>query len=184
MTQTFTRPGMPPIRFLPPGIPRADSGPALLEIAKGATEAIFALNGEILPTFMFDNPGGYTSAMQIPWSNPSEKRAVAFTVRRMFEVLGIKRYAVITEMWFSIARHSKATSVAEALAANATIRPSQDPNRKEGILVVVHDNDQTHAALYVIERPPGGSPRLRLEKDDAPGQFVDMLFAPAPKQSH
>lgn len=170
---------MPKTRFLPPGIPRAQSAQELLEIAKGTAIALFNHLGGIEPTFMFDNPPGqYTSAMQVLWQNATEKHMVAHTMRKMFEALGLTRYAVITEIWWSEVRATG--TLAEAM--NSAPRPSKDPNRKEGIIIIVHDGpDITLSAMFEIHRPAGAKPHLTEVSQKGASQFVDMTFAPVPK---
>lgn len=172
---------MPPLTFLERHDPRAENMQELLEIAKKVTTDLFEADGEIKPTFLFDNPpGNFTSAMQFPWRNDNEKHAVAHCVRSMLSTLGLNRYAVICEMFFSVVRVRAGDSMSDAYK-NAP-RPSENPNRSEGILISVHDvtGEKSLSACYVIERPANAKPRITLDERFNSGSFIDMTFAPVP----
>lgn len=169
----------PPMRFLTRHDPRADNSIELLEIAKRLATEVFEVDGEIPATFLFDNPpGNFTSALQWGWSNDDEKHRIAYTIHQMCVQLDLPRYAVVIEMYFSTFKASPGTSMEEV--QKRMPRPRDDPNRRECILIAVHSlrGEPTVTALYVIERPESGKPRLVLDSKMSGMEFVDMTFAP------
>lgn len=173
--------GMPEMRFLTRHDPQAHSDQELLEIAKTLATEEFEKDGDLPPTFMFDNPPGqFTSAFQTVWGGNNEKHAIARTVCKMFSIIGAERYAIIIEMWFLMQKHEPGTTAKEAQERMGL--PSQSPDLREGVLIVVHgEGNRPLSFLYEIIRPEGRKPHLIPRPEMAKGgEFIDMTFAPAP----
>jgi hypothetical protein len=156
-----------------------------MEVAKRLTVEEFERDGGIPPTFLFHNtPGGFTSAVQASWANNTEKHRVAWSIRQTLSRLGVKRYGVVIEMYLSAISVDPGVSAVEAL--NNAPRPSSDPNRREAVLVAVHDmsGGPSLSALYHVARPKDAKPRLLLDTTLRVDQFIDVTFAPVPKAKH
>lgn len=168
---------LPPLRFLRRFDPPAATSEELLKVATAAAKDIFYKNGEIISgTFMFDNPpGGFTSACAIPWSDTSSKLRVAYSVRKMLETIGIERYAVMSEVWY-YSTSAKDRTMAD-IQRNDPV-PSEHPDRKEGVMVLVRDRTDTPlSSFFDIKRRINAKPMLVEYPDqDKVSELVDMTF--------
>lgn len=167
----------PPLRFLRRFDPPAATSQELLKVATSAAKDIFYKNGEIVSgTFMFHNPPGeFTSTCEFGWRSTSEKLKVAYTVRKMLEMVGAERYAVISEVWY-YSTSAKDRTMADIQRNDPA--PSQHPDRKEGVMVLVRDRTDTPlSSFFDIKRRINAKPMLVDHLDHSKvSELVDMTF--------
>lgn len=168
---------MPPMIFLRRFDPAADTSEELLRVATEAAKDIFYKNKEIVSgTFMFNNPdGSYTSVCLVPWRSTAEKKQVAYSVRKSLEALGVERYAVISELWYYTTSAEDRT-MAQIQREDPT--PSEHPERKEGVMVLVRDRTDTPlSAFFDIKRRVNARPMLvEYREKEKIHDLVDMTF--------
>lgn len=167
---------LPPFRYLTRHDRQAHSSRDLLELAKTVASEIFSNDGEIPPTFLFDNPAGnFTSACQIAWGDNESKKRVAYAMRRALEAMDCERYAVITEVWVTQKKLDKNKNIEEAIEEEAP--PSKHPDRQEGVMILVRDRtDMPLSYMFKIIRPTNKEPSLEKYTDSEPTDIVDLTF--------
>lgn len=172
--------------FLSRHDPRTNSAAELFATAQKVAKEEFWKHGKILPTFLFDNePGGYTSAVQLPWRDNKEKHAVSYAIKKTLEAFGADRYAVITEAWYYSQNAKSADSAWDSFRNNPP--PSEHPDRKECVTIFVYDRSTPPlSCLLPIIRRPNSRPKLGdPEHADGGDGLIDMTFGAlyAKKQS-
>lgn len=169
---------MPPeMKFLRRFDPPANTSEELLKVATAAAKDIFYKNQQIVSgTFMFYNPlGNFTSICELPWSNTAEKRKVAYTFRKTMEAAEADRYAVMSEVWY-YTTSAKARTFAQIQREDPA--PSEHPDRKEGVMILVRDRtDVPLGAFFDIKRRINARPVLVEHMDtNKLADLDDMTF--------
>lgn len=96
---------------------------------------------EFMPTFVILKQG-MVAAVDCPWTNEEEKYRWVHAVRGVISIMQADGYIVMSEAWFAPEKEG------------SKLRPSQSPEREEGIFAVVqmHKSKSTLSRAYRIGR--------------------------------
>lgn len=139
----------------------------LFEFTKTTAQKTFNKDGHHSPIFIIDSPTRGPMIVLAMWDSTEEKYRVMERVRLLMKQHFANQYAFVNEMWMS---------------KNEGIAPSDDPDRKEGLMIIVESkSEQPRGGIYPIIRPKVGKPRLGAFKDYSDetfggiGAFANML---------
>src|SRR5258706_46439 len=134
---------------------------AFLRRVSRSTEKRFDEMGEVDPSWALVSAGGkahlvvmpFPATIEDPYADKAKKAGVAF-MRDYFKEHDVVRYAFVAEAWRG--------------AESASVRPTLDPNRMEGVTLIAEDCRGAIIAIREIDRPANGKPHLgELELHDA-----------------
>jgi hypothetical protein len=146
----------------------------MMRHASQMAEEMFDEHGEV-PMFWLAEPAdGERMTIITPVEGPpgvavEVKNEIVAKVRGLFRKHDVRRYAQVCEGWQS---------------SKDNCRPSEDPDRREVVVVVAADEHEYLEALRDIVRPPNGKPYLaKLSDIERPkeiksGRFSDVLWRP------
>jgi len=111
----------------------------------------------IMPTFHLISPDRkHDTLVATPWDGDMEKRLAVTKVRQMAREMKATAVCFSSEVWMLVLPPG---------VDYAPDRPSQSPNRIEGVIIVATDGKETKArSLLTIRDKPGGKV-LRLDRD-------------------
>jgi hypothetical protein len=120
-------------------------------------EKAFEHDGEIPMAWLLERADGKQIIVITPVAESSSyKDAIANEMRKFMREQGVVRYAVATEVW----------------------ERSEDPERREGVIIIANDGQECLTSMRYIVRAQHGRPFLgKLEATDygAVGRFNNLL---------
>lgn len=127
---------------------------------------------KIMPTWIAQSHGD--DAWDIggtPWRNDMEKRIYIEIIKEHFAEIKAVRYALLSETWV----------IRRELDKVVDLPPSESPDRRETLVVMVEDYENSIILRREIVRPPKGKPYLKevetlqIKKSGAGGMMSGLL---------
>ena len=147
----------------------------LMRVHARVSRERFAEDGELpFPSWLIERKDGRRLLLATPMGR-GESDSVAAAVRKAIKEFGGVRYAYAVETWFLAPMSDKEL-------AELKVRPSESPDRLEGILISGEDiSGEQKSVMYEIKRFLGAKPTLgkAQHSDEFTGIFADM-FAVGP----
>ena len=126
---------------------KIDSLDTLFDHQKSFAEFCFKQQDSIIPMWVGQDAEGIIYPMSAPFTSPQEKIEVITTVKEIFRDMKVIRYVSMLESWVVVA--NKADKDIKAVLSQA---PSENPNRKEAVLLIGEEGSREISGLYFIER--------------------------------
>jgi hypothetical protein len=126
------------------------TGSGLFEYAKELATERFTERGEFEPSsIVIDSEDGQRTICGVPFPETAEAKDQLYaSLREFLRDHGVVRYAHISESWIGSAGHAG--------------RPSQDPDRREAVVIVMADRlGHRQCAIAEIKRSGDGAPTLQ-----------------------
>lgn len=127
---------------------------------------------KIMPTWIAQSHGD--DAWDIggtPWRDDTEKEIYVAIIKEHYAEIKAVRYAFLSETWI----------ISRKIDEDDGVRPSEAADRRETLVVMAEDYENSILLQREIVRPPGGKPYLkevetvRATKADTSGIMADML---------
>lgn len=123
-------------------------------------------DGEIVAFWLVENADGEQGIIGVPRmpKDGADKDKLAANLSEIFQEEGVRRCVAVLPMWFGSSRDC---------------RPSEDPDRKEGVMFFAEDDRGARHGMREIIRSSAGARLGKLEFFDKPpfGRFVGLLSA-------
>jgi hypothetical protein len=133
--------------------PPFDSVASLLEHTQSFAVKMMRMTGELQTMFIVVTPDTIMPVMA-PWASDVQKETVLLAIGKLMREHGATMYAVLSEVWVATESVSPGRTAEEVLARAR--RPSERPDRREGVLVAATDGNLRLGQLYETHRRPDG----------------------------